>query len=76
MQYASYTIWINSRSMLCSFSSFVHRIHVHPASPGLLPPIPNEIIVLATYFQSIATAVLEIYYRGNKPSHELKVVPN
>lgn len=68
------TIWIYDGAMLQHpLSSFVHRIYIHPTLPRLVPSNPKEIVALATYFQSISAAVLEIYYRGNKPSHELKI---
>lgn len=56
-----HTVWIYNGAMLHPLSSFVHRIHVHPTLPRLVLSNPKEIVALATYFQSISAAVLEIY---------------
>lgn len=68
------TVWINHGSMLDAFPSFVHRIHVHPTIPGTIAIGPDEIRVLSADFQTLSTAILQVYQRRYKPSHKLEII--
>lgn len=60
--------------MLDAFSSFVHRIHVHPTVPGTMATGPDKVRALPADFQTLPTAILQVYHGRHKPSHELEII--
>lgn len=69
-----FTVWIYHGSMLDTFPSFVHGIHMHPTIPGTMTTGPGEIRALSTDFQTLSPVILQVYQRRHKPSHKLEII--